>query len=117
MASEIRTYGLSAYYGGHQAVKDVNIRFEPGAITALIGPSGGGKSTLLRCLNRMHEVLPNTRVEGKVMLDSTNLYDPGVDATHLRQRIGMVFQRANPFPTMSIFDNVVAGARLANHIR
>ena len=117
MASEIRTYGLSAYYGGHQAVKDVNIRFEPGAITALIGPSGCGKSTLLRCLNRMHEVLPNTRVEGKVMLDSTNLYDPGVDATHLRQRIGMVFQRANPFPTMSIFDNVVAGARLANHIR
>jgi len=117
MASEIVTRDLSAYYGSHKAVEDVNISFEAGAITALIGPSGCGKSTLLRCLNRMHEVVPDTRVEGQVLLDAKNLYDPGVDPTHMRQRIGMVFQRPNPFPTMSIFDNVVAGARLAGQVR
>ena len=78
------------------------MRFEPGAITALIGPSGCGKSTLLRCLNRMHEVIPNAYVEGEVLLDGHNLYEPGVDPTDTRRRIGMVFQRPNPFPTMTI---------------
>jgi phosphate transport system ATP-binding protein len=116
MASEVVTHDLNAYYGSHLAIKDVNIRFEPGAITALIGPSGCGKSTLLRCLNRMHEVLPNTRVEGQVMLDSTKLYDAGTDPTHLRQRIGMVFQRPNPFPK-SIFENVAYGLRVQGKAR
>ncbi|HKW44027.1 MAG TPA: phosphate ABC transporter ATP-binding protein PstB [Candidatus Eremiobacteraceae bacterium] len=114
--TELRTRSLSAYYGKHLAVRDVTIRFEPNAITALIGPSGCGKSTLLRCLNRMHEVVPNTRVEGEVLLDDANLYDPGIDPTALRRRIGMVFQRPNPFPTMSIKDNVLAGVRLAGNV-
>jgi len=116
MKTELRTQSLNAYYGKHLAVRGVTIRFEPNAITALIGPSGCGKSTLLRCLNRMHEVVPNTRVEGEVLLDDANLYDPGVDPTALRRRIGMVFQRPNPFPTMSIKDNVLAGVRLAGNI-
>jgi phosphate transport system ATP-binding protein len=116
MRTELRTSALSAYYGKHLAVRDVTIRFEPNAITALIGPSGCGKSTLLRCLNRMHEVVPNTRVEGEVILDETNLYDPSVDPTSLRRRIGMVFQRPNPFPTMSIKENVLSGVRLAGNV-
>ena len=108
---------LSAWYGSHCAVEDVSMRFEPGAITALIGPSGCGKSTLLRCLNRMHEIIPGTRVEGEVRLDGQNLYDPGVNPVAMRQRIGMVFQRPNPFPTMSVIDNVLAGVRLSNRTR
>jgi phosphate transport system ATP-binding protein len=116
MKTELRTHELNAYYGKHLALRGVTIRFEPNAITALIGPSGCGKSTLLRCLNRMHEVVPNTRVEGEVLLDNANLYDPGVDPTALRRRIGMVFQRPNPFPTMSIKDNVLAGVRLAGNV-
>ncbi len=108
---------LSAWYGSHCAVKDVSMRFELGAITALIGPSGCGKSTLLRCLNRMHEIIPGTRVEGEVRLDGQNLYDPGINPTAMRQRIGMVFQRPNPFPTMSVLDNVLAGVRLTNQTR
>ncbi|HLJ83300.1 MAG TPA: phosphate ABC transporter ATP-binding protein PstB [Candidatus Eremiobacteraceae bacterium] len=117
MTVDLRTQSLSAYYGKHLAVRDITINFEKNAITALIGPSGCGKSTLLRCLNRMHEVIANTRVEGQVVLDGENLYDPGVDPTALRRRIGMVFQRANPFPTMTIKDNVVAGVRLAGEVR
>ena len=113
MAKELQTKSLSAYYGSHCALRDVSVRFEPGAITALIGPSGCGKSTLLRCLNRMHEVVPNTRVDGEVLFDGRNIYDKGLDPTQLRQRIGMVFQRPNPFPTMSILDNVLAGVRLS----
>src|SRR4029077_10410830 len=116
MKTELRTHSLNAFYGKHLAVAGVTIRFEPNAITALIGPSGCGKSTLLRCLNRMHEVVPNTRVEGAVLLDEENLYAPSVDPTALRRRIGMVFQRPNPFPTMSIKDNVLAGVRLAGNI-
>jgi phosphate transport system ATP-binding protein len=111
------TKNLSAYYGSHLAVKDVSMNFEPGQITALIGPSGCGKSTLLRCLNRMHEIIPGTRVEGEVCLDGQNLYDPGVNPVAMRQRIGMVFQRPNPFPTMSILDNVLAGVRLTGMAR
>ncbi len=113
----LQTEHLSAWYGTHCAVKDVSMRFQPGAITALIGPSGCGKSTLLRCLNRMHEIIPGTRVEGEVRLDGQNLYDPGVDPTAMRQRIGMVFQRPNPFPTMSILENVLAGVKLTNQTR
>jgi phosphate transport system ATP-binding protein len=113
----LQTEHLSAFYGEHCAVKDISMRFQPGAITALIGPSGCGKSTLLRCLNRMHEIIPGTRVEGEVRLDGQNLYDPGVNPTAMRQRIGMVFQRPNPFPTMSIVDNVLAGVRLTNRTR
>ena len=112
-ATSLEVKGLNAYYGSHLAVKGVTMQFEPGAITALIGPSGCGKSTLLRCLNRMHEVIPHTRVEGEVLLDNQNLYEAGVDPTDTRRRIGMVFQRANPFPTMTIMDNVLAGVRLA----
>jgi phosphate transport system ATP-binding protein len=116
MTVDLRTQSLNAYYGKHMAVRDITINFEKNAITALIGPSGCGKSTLLRCLNRMHEVIANTRVEGQVVLDGENLYDPGVDPTALRRRIGMVFQRANPFPTMTIKENVVAGVRLAGEV-
>jgi phosphate transport system ATP-binding protein len=113
----LQTEHLSAWYGTLCAVKDVSMRFAPGAITALIGPSGCGKSTLLRCLNRMHEIIPGTRVEGEVRLDGQNLYDPGIDPTAMRQRIGMVFQRPNPFPTMSILENVLAGVKLTNQTR
>ena len=116
MKQELRTDGLSAFYGSHCAIHDVTMTFRPKAITALIGPSGCGKSTLLRCLNRMHEVIANTSVKGHVMLDGSNVYDPGVDTTSLRRRVGMVFQRPNPFPTMSIADNVLAGVRLAGGV-
>lgn len=98
------------------AIRDINLGFAHGKITAIIGPSGCGKSTLIRCLNRMHEVTPGARVEGKVLLDGEDIYQPGVDPVLVRRRIGMVFQRPNPFPTMSIFDNVAAGLRL-NGIR
>src|ERR1700730_4107737 len=116
MKQELRTESLGAYYGTHCAIRSVTMTFRPSSITALIGPSGCGKSTLLRCLNRMHEVLANTSVEGQVFLNGANVYDPGVDTTSLRQRIGMVFQRPNPFPTMSIVDNVLAGVRLAGQV-
>src|ERR1700674_3733241 len=116
-ATNLEVNNLNAYYGKHLAVKGVSMQFEPGAITALIGPSGCGKTTLLRCLNRMHEVIPNAYVEGEVRLDGKNLYEPGVDPTDTRRRIGMVFQRPNPFPTMSIVDNVLAGVRLAGTAR
>ncbi len=103
---------LTAWYGQKMAIGDVTISFAPNAVTAIIGPSGCGKSTLVRCLNRMHEVVPEARVSGRVLLDGEDIYAPGVDPVMVRRRIGMVFQRANPFPTMSIFDNVAAGLRL-----
>ncbi len=104
--------GLSAYYGKSRAVNNVSLGFKAGAVTAIIGPSGCGKSTLLRCLNRMHEVTRGARVQGKVLLDSEDLYGPSVNVVQVRRRIGMVFQKANPFPTMSIFENVAAGLKL-----
>jgi phosphate transport system ATP-binding protein len=116
MKQELRTEGLTAYYGARCAIRDVTMTFRASSITAIIGPSGCGKSTLLRCLNRMHEVIANTSVDGQVLLDGKNVYEAGVDTTSLRQRIGMVFQRANPFPTMSIVDNVLAGVRLAGSV-
>jgi phosphate transport system ATP-binding protein len=103
---------LSAYYGAFRAVRDISMTIRPHAVTAIIGPSGCGKSTFLRSLNRMHEVTPGAHVEGRLLLDGTDLYDPDVDPVQLRRMIGMVFQRPNPFPTMSIYDNVVAGLRL-----
>jgi len=107
---EIRN--LSAYYGSFRAVRYVSMHIQPHAVTAIIGPSGCGKSTFLRALNRMHELIPDARIEGELLLDGINLYDPAVDPVQLRRVVGMVFQRPNPFPTMSIYDNVVAGLRL-----
>ncbi|WP_018503403.1 phosphate ABC transporter ATP-binding protein PstB [Parafrankia discariae] len=112
MATRIDISGLTAYYGKFKAVADVNLTIEPKTVTAFIGPSGCGKSTVLRTLNRMHEVLPGARVEGKVLLDGEDLYGPGVDPVNVRRNVGMVFQRPNPFPTMSIYENVIAGLKL-----
>jgi phosphate transport system ATP-binding protein len=103
---------LDAYYGDAKAIKNVSIEYRANEVTAMIGPSGCGKSTLLRCLNRMHEEIPIARAEGTVLLDDTDIYGPGVDVVSVRQAIGMVFQKPNPFPTMSIFDNVAAGLKL-----
>ncbi|MBN1094128.1 phosphate ABC transporter ATP-binding protein [Blastococcus sp. TML/M2B] len=114
MAKRIEVSDLNIYYGNFLAVEGVTISIEPRSITALIGPSGCGKSTFLRSLNRMHEVLPGARVEGKVVMDGHDLYGADVDPVDVRRQIGMVFQRPNPFPTMSIYDNVVAGNRLNN---
>ncbi len=104
--------GLNVYYGAFRAIRDIDLDVEPHAITAIIGPSGCGKSTFLRTLNRMHELTPGTRVEGSVRLDGEDIYGPEVDPVALRRVVGMVFQRPNPFPTMTIYDNVIAGLRL-----
>ncbi|PTT69883.1 phosphate ABC transporter ATP-binding protein PstB [Arthrobacter sp. HMWF013] len=114
MSKRIDVKDLNVYYGDFLAVEDVSINIEAKSVTAFIGPSGCGKSTFLRTLNRMHEVLPGARVEGEVLLDGDNLYGPGVDPVSVRAQIGMVFQRPNPFPTMSIRDNVLAGVKLNN---
>ena len=111
-AGAISVEDLNVYYGGFRAVRDVSLQIRPHAVTAMIGPSGCGKSTFLRTLNRLHEVIPGARVEGAVLLDGTSVYDSAVDPVQLRRVVGMVFQRPNPFPTMSIYDNVVAGLRL-----
>jgi len=112
MAKRIEATNVSSYYGNFKAIDSVSMTVEPKTITALIGPSGCGKSTFLRSINRMHEVLPNARIEGRLTIDDQNIYDPDVDVTAVRRLIGMVFQRPNPFPTMSIYENVVAGLRL-----
>jgi phosphate transport system ATP-binding protein len=111
-APGISVTGLNAYYGAGHAIKDVSIEYVPNKVTAMIGPSGSGKSTVLRCLNRMHEEIPGARAEGTVMLDDHDIYAPNVDVVAVRRAIGMVFQKPNPFPTMSIFDNVAAGLKL-----
>jgi phosphate transport system ATP-binding protein len=103
---------VNAYYGETHAIKNVSIEYRANQVTAMIGPSGCGKSTLLRCLNRMHEEIPGARVDGTILLDDTDIYGPGVDVVSVRRAIGMVFQKPNPFPTMSIFDNVAAGLKL-----
>ncbi len=105
--------GLNAYYGSNHAVQDVRLSFEPERVTAIIGPSGCGKSTMVRCVNRMHEEIPGARAEGKVTLDGFDLYATHVDVVSVRRVVGMVFQKPNPFPTMSVFDNVAAGLKLA----
>jgi phosphate transport system ATP-binding protein len=104
---------LNAYYEKMQVLKNVNLTFPANEVTAIIGPSGSGKSTVIRCINRMHEEIPGARAEGSVTLDELDVYAPEVDVTAVRRLIGMVFQKPNPFPTMSIFDNVAAGMRLA----
>jgi phosphate transport system ATP-binding protein len=103
---------LQAFYGGSHAIKDVSIEYAPNRVTAMIGPSGSGKSTVLRCINRMHEEIPGARAEGQVLLDQDDIYGPSVDVVAVRRAVGMVFQKPNPFPTMSIFDNVAAGLKL-----
>ncbi|SCL63282.1 phosphate ABC transporter ATP-binding protein, PhoT family [Micromonospora citrea] len=112
MAKRIEASNVTAYYGNFKAIENINLTVEPKTVTALIGPSGCGKSTFLRSINRMHEVLPGARVEGSLTIDDQDIYDRDVDVTAVRRMIGMVFQRPNPFPTMSIFENVVAGLRL-----
>ena len=112
MAKSIDVSDLNIYYGDFLAVEGVNMTIRAKAVTAFIGPSGCGKSTFLRTLNRMHEVIPGARVEGKVMVSGQSLYDPAIDPVAVRRQIGMVFQRPNPFPTMSIYDNVLAGSKL-----
>jgi phosphate transport system ATP-binding protein len=104
---------LNAYYGETHAVRDISISYAANQVTAMIGPSGCGKSTVLRCLNRMHEEIPGAHVTGTVRLDDVDIYDDAVDVVAVRRAIGMVFQKPNPFPTMSIYDNVAAGLRLA----
>ena len=112
MAKRIDVTNLNIYYGGFHAVEDVSMTVEPRTVTAFIGPSGCGKSTVLRTLNRMHEVIPGAHVKGNIALDGTDLYGPGVDPVAVRRVVGMVFQRPNPFPAMSIFDNVAYGVKL-----
>ena len=112
MSTGIEIAGLSAWYGERLAIEDVTVSIAPYSVTAIIGPSGCGKSTLIRCLNRLHEVVPKARVEGKVLINDTDIYQPGTDPVIVRRMVGMVFQRANPFPTMSIYQNVASGYRL-----
>lgn len=113
MGHGIKVHNLKVFYGEAEAVKGVSIVFQPNQVTALIGPSGCGKSTLVRSLNRMHEETPGASVKGKVLLGDENIYGPTVDPVAVRRTIGMVFQKPNPFPTMSIIDNVMAGPRLS----
>ncbi|HXP99715.1 MAG TPA: phosphate ABC transporter ATP-binding protein PstB [Solirubrobacteraceae bacterium] len=108
---------LRAFYGDVEQVKGIDLDFHANEVTAIIGPSGCGKSTMVRCINRMHEEVPGARAEGKVLLDDFDIYSPSVDVVAVRRAIGMVFQKPNPFPTMSVFDNVAAGLRLASRGR
>jgi phosphate transport system ATP-binding protein len=108
----LKVESLNVFYGDFQAVKDINLSIKNQRVTALIGPSGCGKSTFIRCLNRMHEVTPGGRVEGKVLLDGQDLYGPNVDPVDVRRRVGMVFQKPNVFPSMTIYDNVASGYKL-----
>jgi len=115
-APHLDVLGVTAGFGGGPAIRDISLKIRPFAVTAIIGPSGCGKSTLLRCLNRMHELTPGAWVKGKIQLDGHDLYGAAVDSVDVRRRVGMVFQRPNPFPTLSIRDNVAAGLKL-NGIR
>lgn len=109
---KVRIENVNGWYGNKRAIKDVNLDVKEKSVTAFIGPSGCGKTTLLRCLNRMHEMTPGAHADGRVVLDGIDIYDKSIDPVVIRRRIGMVFQKPNPFPTMSIFDNVSAGLRL-----
>src|SRR5688572_22803831 len=110
--NKLRTRQLRAFFGKAEVLRGIDLEFPEKKVTAIIGPSGCGKSTFIRCLNRMHEVVPGAHAAGRVMLDKQNIYDRDVDPVRVRRRVGMVFQKANPFPTMSIRDNVLAGLRL-----
>ena len=109
---KMQSINLNAWFGLKQALKDVNIAIKPNTVTAIIGPSGCGKSTFIRILNRMHELIPNAKLTGQVLLDGEDIYAKDVDPVMIRRRVGMVFQKPNPFPTMSIYDNVAAGLKL-----
>ncbi len=113
----VRLERLRAFYGQTEQVKGIDLDFRANEVTAIIGPSGCGKSTLVRCINRMHEEIPGARAQGRVLLDDLDVYDPSVDVVAVRRAIGMVFQKPNPFPTMSVFDNVAAGLRLSSRGR
>ena len=114
MSKQIDIKDLDIFYGDFRAVDGVQMQIKPRSVTAFIGPSGCGKSTVLRTLNRMHEVIPGASVSGEVLMDGNDIYGSGVDPVNVRREVGMVFQRANPFPTMSIKENVLAGVRLNN---
>jgi phosphate transport system ATP-binding protein len=109
---KVRIENVNGWYGTKRAIKDINLNVKEKAVTAFIGPSGCGKTTLLRCLNRMHEMTPGAHVDGRIIVDGIDIYDKSIDPVIIRRRIGMVFQKPNPFPTMSIFDNVAAGLKL-----
>jgi phosphate transport system ATP-binding protein len=113
----VRLEQLRAFYGDAEQVKGIDLEFRANEVTAIIGPSGCGKSTMVRCINRMHEEIPGARAEGRVMLADLDVYDPSVDVVAVRRAVGMVFQKPNPFPTMSVFDNVAAGLRLSSRRR
>jgi len=112
MGTPIHVANLNAWFGSHKALQDINLEVPPNHATAIIGPSGCGKSTFVRCLNRMHETVPEARVEGTVRLGDTDVYGNGSSPVEVRRKVGMVFQKPNPFPTMSIYDNVAAGLKL-----
>ncbi|HJV35951.1 phosphate ABC transporter ATP-binding protein PstB [Geomonas sp.] len=112
MSIKVQLEDVNIHFGKTHAVKDINIDFPEHSVTAIIGPSGCGKSTLLRSINRMHDLVPSARVSGKILLDGGDIYDRGVDPVSIRRRVGMVFQKPNPFPAMSIYDNVIAGYKL-----
>jgi phosphate transport system ATP-binding protein len=109
--AKIEADALNFYYGDKRALQDISVKIQPNLVTAFIGPSGCGKSTFLRTLNRMNDIIPGARVEGRVLIDSSNIYEPGVDVVRLRRRVGMVFQKSNPFPK-SIFENIAYGLRV-----
>ena len=113
MQNKITVENLNAWFGAKQVLHEIDLGIEKNGITAIIGPSGCGKSTFIRCLNRMHEVVPKAKASGKVLVDGKDIYDSDIDPVDIRRRIGMVFQKPNPFPTMSIRDNVVAGLKLS----
>ncbi|MGZ3651337.1 MAG: phosphate ABC transporter ATP-binding protein PstB [Bdellovibrionota bacterium] len=113
MSQLLHTENVFASFGSNQVLKGISLSVNPNDVVALIGPSGCGKSTFLRCLNRLHEEVPGASVKGKVMLEGENIYGEGVDPVKIRRKIGMVFQKPNPFPALSIYDNVVAGLKLA----
>ena len=112
MEEKVRVSSLNAYFGRVQALKDINISIKEKRVTAIIGPSGCGKSTFIRCINRLHEIVPSAKVSGEILLDGRDIYSSGVDPIEIRRKVGMVFQRPNPFPVLSIYDNVAAGLKL-----
>jgi phosphate transport system ATP-binding protein len=112
----VEVSGLNAWFGDHHVLKDIHMEARSQTVTAMIGPSGCGKSTLIRCLNRMHEEVRGARVTGKVLFNGTDVYAPDTDPVEVRRRIGMVFQRPNPFPTMSVMENAVAGLKLGSRL-
>ncbi len=110
--AKMQCVNVNGWFGAKQVLKDINLTVKPNTVTAIIGPSGCGKSTLIRCLNRMHELVPNAKMAGQILLDGEDIYNKIVDPVMVRRRVGMVFQKPNPFPTMSIYDNVAAGLKL-----